>query len=112
MSSGQDFIELKALREQLNTSLKLLRKNGSILAKAERDYKVALNKKALELRASEDMPVTLINQVIYGFEDIARLRFDRDVAQTTYNANAEAINVYKLQLRIVENQIGREWTNE
>ena len=57
------------------------------------------------------MPVTLINQVIYGYDDIADLRFQRDVAQATYNANQEYINSIKLQLRLLESQINREWGN-
>ena len=89
--------------------LKHIKKNGYDLATKERDYKIAVNKKALQLR-SEDMPVTLINQVIYGYDDIAQLRFLRDSAQVVYNANQEAINTLKLQIRIIENQIKREYS--
>lgn len=102
--------ELQNLTKQLSNSLKQLRTNGMKLAEAEKEYKIAVNKKALLLR-SEDMPVTLINQVIYGYEDIAQLRFLRDSAEVVYNANQEAINTLKLQIRIMENQIGREWSN-
>lgn len=102
--------ELNTLTNQLKISLKQLRTNGIELAKCERDYKVAVNKKALELRA-EDMPVTLIQQVIYGYDDIAMLRFKRDSAQVVYNANMEAINTIKLQMRLLENQIQREYGN-
>ena len=56
------------------------------------------------------MPVTLINTVIYGYEDIARLRFERDTAEVKYNANNEYINTLKLQIRILENQLSREYT--
>ena len=84
--------------------------NGRDLAEKERDYKMAVNKKALQLRA-EDMPVTLINQVIYGYEDIADLRFKRDTAEVVYNSNLEYINVIKLVLRILENQLDREYGN-
>lgn len=100
--------ELETLTNQLKVSLKQLRTNGIELAKCERDYKIAVNKKALELRA-EDMPVTLIQQVIYGYNDIAMLRFKRDSAQVVYNANMEAINTIKLQMRLLENQIQREF---
>ena len=58
------------------------------------------------------MPVTLISQVIYGYPDIAQLRFLRDSAEVIYNANKEAINTLKLQIRIVQNQIDKEWANE
>lgn len=102
--------ELETLTNQLKVSLKQLRTNGIELAKCERDYKIAVNKKALMLR-SEDMPVTLIQQVIYGYDDIAMLRFKRDSASVVYNANMEAINTIKLQMRLLENQIQREYGN-
>ena len=81
--------ELSNLTKQLSNSLKQLRTNGIKLAEAEKEYKIAVNKKALLLR-SEDMPVTLISQVIY-------------------RANQEAINTLKLQIRIIESQIQREY---
>lgn len=100
--------DLQNLTKQLSNSLRQLRTNGIKLAEAEKEYKIAVNKKALLLR-SEDMPVTLINQVIYGYEDIAQLRFLRDSADVVYKANLEAINTLKLQIRIIENQIKREY---
>lgn len=94
----------------LDKAIKELAENGYDLATKEREYKVAVNQKALKLRA-EDMPVTLINQVIYGYEEIAKLRFERDTAEVKYNANLEYINTIKLQIRILENQLSREWGN-
>ena len=100
--------DLQNLTKQLSNSLKQLRTNGIKLAEAEREYKIAVNKKALELR-SQDMPVTLISQVIYGYDDIAKLRFLRDSADVVYRANQEAINTLKLRIRIIESQINREY---
>ena len=94
----------------LDKAIKELAQNGYKLAECERDYKIAVNKKALELR-SQDVPVTLINQVIYGYEDIAKLRFERDTAQVKYNANLEYIQIIKLMIRILENQLSREYGN-
>lgn len=94
----------------LDKAINDLAKNGYDLATKEREYKIAVNKKALKLRA-DDMPVTLINQVIYGYEDIAKLRFDRDTAEVKYNANQEYINTIKLQIRILEGQLSREYGN-
>lgn len=102
--------EIEEKNKMLDKAIKDLAQNGYDLATKERDYKVAVNKKALQLRA-EDMPVTLINQVIYGYNDIALLRFERDTAEVKYNANLEYINTIKLQIRILENQMQREWGN-
>ena len=102
--------EIEEKNKMLDKAIKDLAQNGYDLAAKERDYKVAVNKKALQLRA-EDMPVTLINQVIYGYDDIALLRFERDTAEVKYNANLEYINTIKLQIRILENQLSREFGN-
>lgn len=99
--------DLVVMNNQLKNSLKQLRLNGIEKAKCEKEYKMAVNKKALELKA-ENMPVTLIQTVIYGYDDIAMLRFKRDSAEVIYNANQEAINCLKLQMRLVEEQIKRE----
>ena len=100
--------ELENLIKQLNNSLKQLRVNGTKYAEAEKEYKIAVNKKALELR-SQDTPVTLINQIIYGIPAVAEKRFKRDVAETMYNTNLEHINVTKLKLRLLEAQLNREY---
>lgn len=102
--------EIQEKQKMLDKAIKELAQNGYKLAECERDYKIAVNKKALELR-SQDVPVTLINQVIYGYEEIAKLRFERDTAQVKYNANLEYIQTIKLMIRILENQLSREYGN-
>ena len=89
--------------DELTRSIKVLKNNGQKLAEAERDYKIILRQEALKLRAN-DMPVTLINQIVYGIPEVADKRLQRDVAEATYTANQEHINVTKLKLRILENQ--------
>ena len=96
--------------DELTRSIKVLKNNGQKLAEAERDYKIILRQEALKLRAN-DMPVTLINQIVYGIPEVADKRLQRDVAEATYTANQEHINVTKLKLRILENQLSREWGN-
>ncbi len=97
--------------KELNTSIKSLRKTGTEYAEAERAYKVCLREHALRLRSEKDMPVTLIQQVVYGVPEVAEKRFVRDVSEAVYKANMEAINSIKLQIRIIEGQINREYSN-
>lgn len=101
--------EIQRLMAELTSSIRKLRDNGEKLAEAERDYKITLRQEALILRTAQDMPVTLINQVIYGVPEVAEKRFKRDVEQANYDANKEHINVTKLKLRILEAQLNREW---
>lgn len=100
--------EIQRLMAELTASIRKLRDNGAKLADAERDYKITLRQEALRLRAG-DMPVTLINNIIYGVPEVAEKRFKRDVEQANYDANKEHINVTKLKLRILEAQLSREW---
>lgn len=102
--------EIQRLMVELTASIRKLRDNGAKLAEAERDYKLTLRQEALRLRAG-DMPVTLINNIIYGVPEVAEKRFKRDVEQANYDANKEHINICKLKLRILENQLSREWNN-
>lgn len=105
------FNDINDLIKRLNTSVVKLRDYGKELAEAERDYKITLRQEALKLRTEQDMPVTLINQIVYGIPNVADKRFKRDVAETMYNVALENINSTKLQLRILENQLSREYGN-
>ena len=101
-------MDVQALIAKLNTSIKMLRKTGTEFAEAERDYKILLRQEALKLKDG-GMAVTLIDKAVYGSKAVADARFKRDVAEATYKGNQESINVLKLQIRILDNQIGREW---
>ena len=100
--------ELQAKIGQLSVSLKKLRETGSEYAKAERDYKVLLRQEVLKLR-SEGEAIGVITLTCYGIPSVAEARFKRDVAQTIYEANREAINTLKLQIRLIQTQIDKEW---
>ena len=102
--------ELNIKTIQLEKSIKELRNSGTAYAQAEKDYKVLLRQECLKLR-DEGMAIGMIDKTCYGIPSVAEARFKRDVAEAVYKANLEAINSIKLQLRIIENQIQREWTN-
>ena len=105
------FNEMQKLLNDLNISIRKLRETGTDFAEAERDYKITLRQEALKLRAEKGMPVTLIQQVVYGVPEVADKRFKRDVKEAVYQANQEAINSIKLQIRVIEGQLNREWNN-
>lgn len=103
--------QINKLNRELSQSIKMLRSNGEDFAKKERDYKITLRQEALKLRQEKGMAVTLIDLIIYGVPEVAEKRFARDVAQAMYEANKEHINTVKLQLRLLESQLSREWNN-
>ena len=100
--------DLQAKLDQLSASLKKLRQTGSEYAKCEKEYKILLRQECLKLR-DDGMAIGMIDKTCYGIPSVAEARFQRDVAQTIYQANLEAINTLKLQLRLIENQISREF---
>ena len=102
--------ELQAKTKQLDASIKLLRQNGTAFAQAEKDYKVLLRQECLKLR-DEGMAIGMIDKTCYGIPSVAEARFRRDVAEAVYKANQEAINSLKLQMRLIESQLSREWGN-
>ena len=100
--------ELDSKLKQLETSVKQLRKHGTELAEAEKAYKIELSKEALRLE-EQGAKATMIALRIYGEGKVPKLRLERDIANTVYQANMEAINDLKLEIRVIENQIEREW---
>ena len=101
--------EIQSKTKQLDYSVKELRKSGTAYAEAEKAYKIKLRETALRLR-SQDMAVGMISMTVYGVPEVAELRFKRDCARVVYDANKDAINAIKLELRILENQVQREWS--
>lgn len=100
--------ELQSKTSQLDMSIKQLRKSGTDYAQAERDYKVLLRTECLKLR-DDGMAIGMIDKTCYGIPNVAEARFRRDVAEAVYKANLEAINSIKLQMRLIESQLQREW---
>lgn len=103
-------LELQQKIKELQTSIKELRTSGTNYAQNERDYKILLRQECLKLR-DEGMAIGMIDKTCYGIPSVADARYKRDVAEAVYKANIEAINSIKLQLRIIENQINREFGN-
>lgn len=101
--------EIQQKTKQLDYCIKELRKSGTAYAEAERAYKIKLREVCLKLKG-EGMAIGMISLTCYGVPEIAELRFKRDVAETVYKANQEAINSIKLQLRLLDNQVSREWS--
>ena len=102
------FEELQTKTRQLDQAIKDLRGNGTAYAEAEKNYKIKLREEVLLLR-DEGVAVGVIDKICYGIPSVAELRLKRDIAETVYKANLEAIASIKLQLRLISNQIQREY---
>lgn len=100
--------ELNKARQELNTSMQMLRKHGEDLARAENEYQVKKAQTVL-LMKRDGASITEIGLSIKGQPEVAEAMLKRDIAKTMYEANQEHINVKKLDIRVIENQIAREW---
>lgn len=94
----------------LDEAIRQLNKRGQAYAEAERDYRIELAKKTL-IEREKGTPVTIIGDICRGDPQIATMRFKRDCAEVVYKSAMEAINSYKLQVRILDAQLSREWSN-
>jgi hypothetical protein len=97
-------------RTKMKPALEKMRKAGHELAKAEYEYKKALRKEVLLERAKETA-VGVIDKIVYGEDIVGMLRLKRDIALTDYETYKELVMLLKSDLRLLDNQIAREWGN-
>lgn len=100
--------ERETKQKQLDRAILDLRKNGTSYAEEEKNYKILLRQEVLKLR-DEGVAIGVIDKICYGIPSVAEARYKRDVAEAIYKANQEAINSLKLQIRIIDNQVAREY---
>lgn len=102
--------ELMSKTNELDIAIKSLRKTGSEYAEAYTQYRIKLAQKLVELK-EDGMPVTIAYDVARGQKDIAQAKYNEIVKEAIYKANQESINSIKLQMKIIESQINREYSN-
>lgn len=100
--------QLSALVTQLNTSIRQLRHSGNDYAEAERDYRIALSEEILRMEA-EGRPVTNLYNIARGKRHVAEAKFKQISTESIYRANLEAIQSIKLQIKVVQAQIDKEY---
>ena len=100
--------ELVKYNNLLELAVTEMKKRSKDLAEKEYQYRMALSKRLTELRA-EGQAVTHLADIARGEPNIAKLRLNRDIAKGVYDSSQEAINMYKIRIRVIENQYSREW---
>ena len=98
-------------RSKMRPALEEMKHAGRKLAYTEYEYKKALRMEVLKERA-KDTAVGVIDKIIYGQDTVGMARLRRDIAHTDYETAKELIMMLKLDIKILENQIAREWSNE
>lgn len=104
-------IEINSLRKTLNLAINELKKRGIAKGESEQNYRIALAKEIL-LQREKGVPVTIISDICRGNKEIAKLKLDRDIAETLYETALQKIYSTKIELGIVERQIEAERKGE
>ena len=81
--------ELRDINKRLSNCYKEMWTKSKEYSKAEQEYKVALQKRIMELKA-DGMSVTLIPDLARGTEHVAELKFKRDLSEKLYDSAKEA----------------------
>jgi len=84
-----------------NTQLKTLSINK---AKTEKAYRIKQAQEILKLR-TEKYPVTLIMELVKGNEEVAELRLQRDIAESSYYTCISSIENLRLEVEILRSQL-------
>jgi hypothetical protein len=106
--SGDLWLEAMQKADDLDRLVAVLRRDGAAYAEARRAYQVRLARVMHGYRG-QGVAAALCRDYALGEESVADLRYARDIAEAAYKATAEAINVTKLQLRVIAEQHSREW---
>ena len=108
-----DGVEItQAIREELIAAeecISQMQPLGASLAKAERAYREAKHKRIAYERSRNNTPVSILQDVVKGYADIAELVEARDMAQVLYDANREAELLHKKRADILRDIYVREY---
>lgn len=103
--------QLQTLQQQLDVSIRQLRTSGENFARAYTDYRIALAQELLKLK-NEGYAITLAGDIARGKQEIAKLKFKEISMEAIYKANLESINALKLEIKIISNQLDKEWSKD
>lgn len=111
MHDGVDLADgLHASLSEADRAIRDMARLGREKAEAERKYRIAKAKRLLYEREKNHTPVSIIADIVKGQEDVAYLAFERDCAESVYDANREAALLAKKRADIYREQISREWS--
>lgn len=104
----EELIKLQELNNYLTMALTEYKKRGKEYAEAYKNYRVLLSQELLKLRA-EGMPVTIAYDIARGTEKVAKAKEQEIITECLYKSCQEAINTYKLQIKILQENINKDY---
>lgn len=104
----EEIQKMQELNVYLTTALAEYKKRGTDYAKAYKNYRVLLSQELLRLKA-EGMPVTIAYDIARGTEQVANAKEQEIITECLYKSCQEAINTYKLQIKILQENINKDY---
>ena len=106
----EELQKLEELNNLLTSALSEYKKRGQDYAKAYKNYRVKVAQKLLQLKA-EGMPVTISYDIARGDEEVVEAKEQEIITECLYKSCQEAVNVFKLQIKILQAQIDNDYGN-
>ena len=104
----EEIQKMQELNTYLSTALAEYKKRGTDYAKAYKNYRVLLSQELLKLK-SEGMPVTIAYDIARGTEQVANAKEQEIITECLYKSCQEAINTYKLQIKILQENMNKDY---
>lgn len=104
-------VEIKRNMKLLTNAQREFRDRGIEYANQKREYDMALQKRILILK-DQGFAATLIEKLAKGSEDVAELSFKLASAEVLYRSADKAIDVYKKNITVLNDQINREMSRK
>lgn len=103
----EEELKMKDLMELLNKANKELSKRARDYAESYRNYRITLSQKMV-LERDKGTPVTILSDIVRGDKEVADAKYNEIVTEGLYRSCLEAINSYKLQIKILQERINKE----
>ena len=104
----EELIKIQELNNYLTMALTEYKKRGREYAEAYKNYRMLLSQELLKLKA-EGMPVTIAYDIARGTEVVANAKQQEIITECLYKSCQEAINTYKLQIKILQENVNKEY---
>lgn len=95
--------------KQLSAMVAEMRQMAKSYAAADATYRRVKALAILDER-NRGTAATIARDVIYSRQDVFDALMERDSAEVVYEAQKEGINALKLEIRVMEAQMQREWS--
>lgn len=102
------WVDIEAGIAYLNERTKEFEGNVISAAEAEAEYR---KQKAIAMadERAKGTPATILRDIIFARPEMQKVFLDRARASAIADADKEAINSMKLQLKLIDAQIARDW---